>query len=307
MMNRISQRLNEDIALIDGQLKALLSEDLLPTDKENGQKGSGYFRELFAFENKAEEQRKPLADSMEYSLMSGGKRIRPVLTLEFSRLFGGSDKVALRMGAALEMVHTYSLIHDDLPCMDNDDYRRGKLTNHKVYGEATAVLAGDALLTRAFSVLAQNKDENALRYLDAIQILAESAGSRGMVGGQQIDLAGEKTPLTKAQQEEMTLRKTGELIRAACLMGCASAGADETKRRAAEKYAYGIGLAFQIIDDLLDMGTEDEKTTFLTFYTPEEAKKYAKTLTENAIDAVKDYEGSDFLVSLAEALYERKI
>ena len=307
MMNRISQRLNDDIALIDGQLKSLLAEDLLPSSRADTKNGSGYFRELYAFENKAEDQRKPLADSMEYSLMSGGKRIRPVLTLEFSRLFGGSDEVALRMGAALEMVHTYSLIHDDLPCMDDDDYRRGKPTNHKVYGEATAVLAGDALLTKAFSVLAQNKDKNALLYLDGIQILSESAGARGMVGGQQIDLAGETAPLSKSEQEEMTLRKTGELIRAACLMGCASAGADEEKRRSAEKYAYGVGLSFQIIDDLLDMGTEDEKTTFLTFYTPDEARAYAKSLTQSAIDAISSYEGSDFLISLAEALYERKI
>jgi len=210
------------------------------------------------------------------------------------------------MGAALEMVHTYSLIHDDLPCMDNDDFRRGKPTNHKVYGEATAVLAGDSLLTEAFSLLASG-DEHRDRYMNAIGILAESAGSLGMAGGQQMDLAGEKRPLTQAEHTEMTLRKTGELIRAACLMGCAAADADIERRAAAEKYAYGVGLAFQIIDDILDAGTEDGKTTFLSFYTVDEARARARELTDYAINAIKGYKGSEFLTELAEALYGRTV
>ena len=299
-MNGISQRLNEDIALIDAELESILS---LSANKDQG-----YHRDLFAHRSDISlPLTKPLIDSVEYSLMSGGKRIRPVLTLEFCRLFGGDERAALRMGAALEMVHTYSLIHDDLPCMDDDDIRRGKPTNHKVFGEATAVLAGDALLTHAFSVLALNKSEHADRYLNAIQILAESAGILGMVGGQQMDLEGEKTPLSRDGHLEMTLRKTGELIRAACLMGCASANADEEKRAAAEAYAYGIGLAFQVIDDLIDMGTEDEKTTFLSFLTPDEAIKYASDLTQSAISAIRKYEGSEFLIALAEELCSRRI
>ena len=300
-MNRISKRLTDDIALIEEQLSTLLGKS------EAESKGSYYFRELFGHTALTDSLRSKLSDSMEYSLMSGGKRIRPVLTLEFCRLFGGCEEAALKMGAALEMVHTYSLIHDDLPCMDNDDMRRGKPTNHKVYGEATAVLAGDSLLTEAFSLLANGDADHRLQYLNAVGILAESAGALGMAGGQQMDLAGESKPLSKNEHMEMTLRKTGELIRAACLLGCASADADEKKRAAAEKYAYGVGLSFQIIDDILDIGTEDDKTTFLTFYTVDEAKALARELTENAVIAIKDYEGSEFLTALAESLYSRKI
>lgn len=299
-MNKISQRLSDDIALIDGELTKLLEF----CGTETGE----YLRKLFGFNEKlGADLSKPLRDSMRYSLMSGGKRIRPVLTLEFCRLFGGNERAALRMGAAIEMVHTYSLIHDDLPCMDDDDMRRGKPTNHKVFGEATAVLAGDALLTYAFSILAQNRDPLRDRYINAIQILSESAGVLGMVGGQQMDLEGERSTLTQEGHLEMTLRKTGELIRAACLMGCASADADEKKQAAAEEYAYGIGLAFQIIDDILDMGTEDNKTTFLSFFTLDEAKNAAYELTDRAIAAVKPYTGSEFLIGLAEALRDRKI
>ncbi len=302
MMNNLSQRLNDDIALIEAELAGVMTA--LSVRRGFGE---GYYRELFKFTEHSAVTAKPLTDAMSYSLTSGGKRIRPVLTLEFCRLFGGCEESALKMGAALEMVHTYSLIHDDLPCMDNDDLRRGKPTNHKVYGEATAVLAGDSLLTEAFSLLANGDSENRARYLNAVGILAESAGALGMAGGQQMDLAGEIKPLTREEHMEMTLRKTGELIRAACLLGCASADADEKKRAAAEKYAYGVGLSFQIIDDILDLGTEDGKTTFLTFYSVEEAKALAKELTENAINAIKDYDGSEFLVALAESLYSRKI
>ena len=302
MMNNLSQRLNKDIELIEAELAGVMT-----ALSERRGFGNAYYRELFRFTEHSAVTAKPLTDAMSYSLTSGGKRIRPVLTLEFCRLFGGCEKTALKIGAALEMVHTYSLIHDDLPCMDNDDMRRGKPTNHKVYGEATAVLAGDSLLTEAFSLLANGDADHRIQYLNAVGILAESAGALGMAGGQQMDLAGEAKPLTREEHMEMTLRKTGELIRAACLLGCASADADEEKRAAAEKYAYGVGLSFQIIDDILDLGTEDEKTTFLTFCTVEEAKALAKELTENAVNAIKDYEGSEFLTALAESLYSRKI
>lgn len=302
MKNEISQRLNDDIALIEEELRRV-------TGALSAQKGfgSGYCRELFRYNKCSQPLVSTLIESMEYSLMSGGKRIRPVLTLEFCRLFGGCEKSALTMGAALEMVHTYSLIHDDLPCMDDDDLRRGKPTNHKVFGEATAVLAGDSLLTEAFALLAGSGEGMEKRFMNAIAILASSAGALGMAGGQQMDLAGETKALSKEEHTEMTLRKTGELIRAACLLGCAAADASPEKRAAAEKYAYGIGLAFQIIDDILDMGTEDGKTTFLTFYTEDEAKALAKELTDSAVSAISGYEGSEFLIGLAEALYNRKI
>ena len=302
MMNDLSQKLNNDISLIEAELTGILN-----ALAERKGFGKGYYRELFKFTEHSAATVKPLTDAMSYSLTSGGKRIRPVLTLEFSRLFGGNEETALRMGAALEMVHTYSLIHDDLPCMDNDDLRRGKPTNHKVYGEATAVLAGDSLLTEAFSLLSNGVEGLEKQYMNAIGILSESAGALGMAGGQQMDLAGETKPLTREEHMEMTLRKTGELIRAACLLGCASADADGEKRAAAEKYAYGVGLSFQIIDDILDDGTEDGKTTFLMFYTVDEATALAKELTENAINAIKHYDGSDFLIALAELLYKRKI
>jgi geranylgeranyl diphosphate synthase type II len=301
-MKDLSQRLNNDIALIEAELDRVLT-----ALSERRGFGGNYCRELFRFTGHSARTVKPLTDAMGYSLTSGGKRIRPVLTLEFCRLFGGNEETALRMGAALEMVHTYSLIHDDLPCMDNDDFRRGKPTNHKVYGEATAVLAGDSLLTEAFSLLSNGIDGQEKRYMNAIGILSESAGALGMAGGQQMDLAGESAPLTREEHTEMTLRKTGELIRAACLLGCAASDADTEKRMAAEKYAYGIGLSFQIIDDILDAGTEDGKTTFLTFYTEDEAKALARELTDSAINAIKGYGGSDTLIALAEYLHSRKI
>lgn len=301
-MNKISQRLNDDIALIEEELRRVLGA--LSSRKGFG---SSYYRQLFRFRDVAAPMTARLNDSMSYSLMSGGKRIRPVLTLEFCRLFGGNEEIALRMGAALEMVHTYSLIHDDLPCMDDDDFRRGVPTNHKAFDEATAVLAGDALLTEAFSLLANGSNGYERQFLNAIGILAESAGVLGMAGGQQMDLEGEHRCLTKEEHTEMTLRKTGELIRAACLLGCAAANASEEQRAAAEKYAYGVGLSFQIIDDILDEGTEDGKTTFLTFYGKPEARMQAKTLTDNAISAISAYEGNGFLTDLAEALYNRKV
>ena len=302
MMKDLSQRLNNDIALIEAELDRVLTA---LSDRRGF--GGNYCRELFRFTEHSAKATKPLTDAMAYSLTSGGKRIRPVLTLEFCRLFGGNEETALRMGAALEMVHTYSLIHDDLPCMDNDDLRRGKPTNHKVYGEATAVLAGDSLLTEAFSLLSNGTEGQEKRYMNAIGILSESAGALGMAGGQQMDLAGETRPLTREEHTEMTLRKTGELIRAACLLGCASADADPEKRLAAEKYAYGIGLSFQIIDDILDAGTEDGKNTFLTFCTADEANALARELTDSAINAIKGYAGSETLIALAEYLHTRKI
>ncbi len=262
-----------------------------------------------------------LLDSERYSLFAGGKRIRPVLTLEFCRLFGGDDAAALPFACAVEMIHTYSLIHDDLPCMDNDDLRRGKPTNHKVFGESTALLAGDSLLTGAFEVAASNTEaglENAAR---AVAYLASCAGRYGMVGGQIMDLAGESRQLTLDELIKLHSLKTGALISAASVLGAIAAGISLTDRCMQDviTYAENIGLAFQIVDDILDVtgdaetlgknvgvDAEHQKSTFLSFYSVEEAGFYAERLTQEAVTALRKYPGSDALCSLAEWLVTRK-
>ena len=186
---------------------------------------------------------KTLLDAMRYSLLAGGKRIRPILTLEFCRVCGGDWKNAVPFGCALEMIHTYSLIHDDLPCMDNDDYRRGRLTNHKVYGEAAAVLAGDALLTAAFET-ASNADAAPEIVVKIIRVLSGCAGEFGMVGGQMLDLEGENRELDAAYIHRLQELKTGALLEAACLTGVLAANGTETQMEAAKVYARSIGLAF---------------------------------------------------------------
>ena len=250
---------------------------------------------------------KRLYESMGYSLLSGGKRLRGSMLLFSAGYCGLEIKDALPFACALEMIHAYSLIHDDLPVMDNDDLRRGKPTNHKVYGEATALLAGDALLTMAFSVICQSEALSDTQKVKAVGLLSEYAGANGMIGGQQIDLIGEKKRLTEKEHKKMNTLKTGALIRCAALFGCIAAEADEAAFSAAERYAENIGLAFQVTDDLLDIGEEDEKTTYLTFMTEERARRYASELTDGAVNAIKDYEGSETLVSLARFLRDRQV
>ena len=261
-----------------------------------------------------------LFSSVRYSLLSGGKRIRPFLTLAFSELFDGDETIALELGCALEMIHTYSLIHDDLPCMDDDDLRRGKATNHIVYGEATAVLAGDALLTEAFTV-ASAPSIPAEIAAPAIRLLAHAAGCFGMIGGQMIDLRGEDERLDFEALLEMHAKKTGALIRAACLLGCLSAGItdpDDVRYQAAVSYADNLGLAFQVIDDRLDaVGSEEAlgkpigsdresgKTTFLSFMSPEQALDYARDLTEQAKQALALFPARTPLCELADYLLAR--
>ena len=262
-----------------------------------------------------------LLDSERYSLFAGGKRIRPLLTLEFCRLFGGEDAAALPFACAVEMIHTYSLIHDDLPCMDNDDMRRGKPTNHKVFGESTALLAGDSLLTGAFEAAASNTVAGAEISAKAVAYLASCAGRYGMVGGQIMDLEGEKKKLTLDELLKLHSLKTGALISAASVMGALAAGVDFNDPRMEDvvTYAENIGLAFQIVDDILDqtgnaeelgknigMDAEREKNTFLSFYTVKEAQYYADRLTQEAIRALRKYPESDALCSLAEWLATRK-
>ncbi len=264
----------------------------------------------------------PVLDAMKYSLVAPrAKRIRPVLTLAFCRLFGGTDEAALPFAVALEMVHTYSLIHDDLPCMDNDDLRRGRATCHVAYGEATALLAGDGLLTRAFEVLAENGAVGDRAVRDATLTLSRAAGAFGMIGGQIIDLLGEREVLPLPLLLKLHENKTGALIVAAATLGCLAAGLDlaDERTRAARRYAAGIGLAFQIVDDVIDatatvetagksVGSDEKqnKTTFLSYYTAGEALDYAKRVSDEAKAAIADFEGSEFLLWLADHLIDRK-
>lgn len=267
-----------------------------------------------------DEDLQALLNSERYSLFAGGKRIRPFLTMEFCRLFGGEDEAAVPFACAVEMIHTYSLIHDDLPCMDDDEMRRGKPTNHRVFGEATALLAGDALLTGAFEAAASNTAAGAEISAKAVAYLANCAGRYGMIGGQIMDLAGEEHKLSLDELLKLHSLKTGALINAACVLGALAAGVSFTDpcMNDVVTYAESIGLAFQIVDDILDrtgdskllgknVGSDEsnQKTTLLSFYTVEEARFYAEKLTRDAVLALKKYPDSDALCSLAEWLASR--
>ncbi len=252
-----------------------------------------------------------MTEAQRYSVMPGGKRIRPYLTLAFSRLFGGRDEAALPFACAVELIHSYSLVHDDLPCMDNDDIRRGKPSCHIAFGEANALLTGDALLTRAFALCAENTAVDAEINCRAISQLSRAAGAFGMIGGQVLDLYGETHTLDFETLLKLHKLKTGALIKASVGLGCLSAGVESSDPRFDDAmiYAENIGLTFQIIDDLLDAeeGSEkEEKTTFLTFMGKDEAFEYAKKLTERAIEVINKYDGSELLAELAMYLLSRK-
>ena len=257
--------------------------------------------------------------AMGYSLLNGGKRIRPVLLLEFYKLCGGEGDGALNFAEAIEMIHTYSLIHDDLPCMDNDDMRRGKPSCHKAFGEDTALLAGDALLTLAFSAASKTESIPPERVLRAISVLADNAGIDGMVGGQVMDLELEKTGAVAEELREMYLKKTSCLLKAAAVCGCVLAGADEECIKYSAEYADSLGLAFQIIDDILDctadektlgkpIGSDEKngKTTFVTLYGIDGARKRAKELSQNAENLLDNFKGdSTSLKELTKYLLNR--
>ena len=263
------------------------------------------------------EPQKLLFDAMNYSLQAGGKRLRPVMAFEFCRMCGADWRDAAPLAAAVEMIHTYSLIHDDLPCMDNDDFRRGKPTNHKVYGEAMAVLAGDALLTDAFTV-ASTAPLQGRHMADAIGILSECAGSLGMVGGQVLDIMSENRELTEQEVLDIQSRKTGALIRAACALGALAGGATEQQFDAACRFAAALGLAFQIRDDMLDVigtqeemgkgvGTDEAKNTFVRLYGLEKCEELVQTYTQYAIDALDAFENTEYMVELAKSLTARRV
>ena len=259
-----------------------------------------------------------LFEAMEYSLMAGGKRLRPVLAMEFCRLCGNDPYQAAPFAAAVEMIHTYSLIHDDLPSMDNDDFRRGRPTNHKVYGEAMAILAGDALLTDAFMVASTAQLANPADMAFAIGTLAECAGSMGMVGGQVLDINSENRELTEQEVIDIQTRKTGALINAACVLGAIAGGGKEEQIDAAAKFAAGLGMAFQIRDDMLDVigtqqelgkgvGTDAVKNTFVRLYGLEKCEELVQTYTNYAIDALSVFEDTDFIIALAKSLTDRRV
>ena len=274
-----------------------------------------YLKDFYArFHN---EPQKPLFDAVEYSLLAGGKRLRPIFAFDFCRMCGGDWRNAAPFAAAIEMIHTYSLIHDDLPCMDNDDLRRGRPTNHKVFGEGMAVLAGDALLTDAFlaasSAVLPNKEDMA----DAIGLIAECAGSLGMVGGQVLDIMSEERELTEQEVLDIQTRKTGALIRAACALGAIAGGASEAQFDAACQFAAGLGLAFQIRDDMLDVigtqgemgkgvGTDADKNTFVRLYGLERCEELVQKYTKYAIDALDVFEDKAYMVQLAMSLTDRR-
>lgn len=264
---------------------------------------------------------KVLYEAEAYSLMAGGKRVRPTLTLEFCRLFGGDVEAALPFAAAVEMVHTFSLIHDDLPCMDNDDLRRGRPTNHKVFGEATALLAGDGMVIDAFGVAASNPHVSPETRAEAVRLLSLAAGSYGMVRGQVMDMFGESHALSEEELQTLHKNKTGALIRVSAQLGVLAAGyADGSPEMTqAVSFAEGIGLAFQVIDDVLDATATSQdlgksvggdaahgKNTYLTFYSIAEAEAYAEKLTEQALDCLSSIAGAERLCAVGKYLAVRK-
>lgn len=256
-------------------------------------------------------------DAMAYSLSAGGKRIRAALTLAFGALCGESEESLLPLACAVEMVHTYSLIHDDLPCMDDDDMRRGQPSCHIKFGEATALLAGDALLTMAFEQIAEC-DLSAEKRVEAVKILSRAAGAHGMIGGQCLDLSHEGKPIGLDKLDRINSLKTSAMMDAACLLGCLSAKTEKC-RQAASVYAQNVGLAFQIVDDILDVignekslgkpiGSDEQnrKDTYVSHLGVDCCRRKAKELTQTACEALTVFDGDfSFLKELAIDLLSR--
>ena len=295
-MNSFKERLSEYISFTEDNLKAYNSHSL----------------EMVAQKN--------LIDAMNYSLEAGGKRIRPVLVYAFCNALGGDYKNTAAPATAIEMIHTFSLIHDDLPAMDNDDYRRGKLSCHKAFSEAMAILAGDALSVLPFEIIADDDRLDAEKKIKIISCLAKAVGREGMIGGQVIDMENEtRTDVDESNLRNMYHHKTGQLIAVSCMMGCICAGADDEKIKAAADYGFRLGLAFQIIDDILDVTStteelgkpvgsdeEENKTTFVTLYGVERAQEIANAVTDEALAYLDKFGNDDFLMELTEMLLKRK-
>ena len=292
MMPNISAYVNEQANMISERLNVLLSENM-PS---------------------------PVLEAMKYSVSNGGKRIRPILAIEFAKVCGGDEKSALEFGCAVEMVHTYSLIHDDLPCMDNDDMRRGKPSCHMAYGEDNALLAGDALLTEAFGVLTISRNIPSENIIRAVSYLSSFAGINGMVGGQVLDLQFEETKPTVDEILKMYSLKTCGLIKVACVLGCLTANDyNEEKINAAIDYAENLGIAFQIQDDILDIegdsaflgkpvGSDEknDKSTLVKYFGLEKSKALVKEYTDKAIYALETFDETDVLKEIAYMLVNRK-
>lgn len=260
-------------------------------------------------------------DAMKYSVSNGGKRIRPVLAVEFAKLCDGDIDTAINFGCAVEMIHTYSLIHDDLPCMDNDDMRRGKPSCHIAFGEDNALLAGDALLTEAFGLLASSKNISEKNIVIAVSFLSSYAGINGMIGGQVLDLQFENIKPTIEEILEMYSLKTCGLLKAACVLGCLSSdNYDENKINAAIDYAENLGIAFQIQDDILDIegdaaslgkpvGSDEknDKSTAVKYFGLEKSKELVKEYTENAVSSLNAFTNdTETLKQIAYMLVDRK-
>ena len=260
-----------------------------------------------------------LLESMHYSLTAGGKRIRPTLVLEFCRISGGDVEKALPVACAIEMLHTYSLIHDDLPCMDNDDLRRGKPTNHVVYGECTATLAGDALQAEAFGTIARS-ELPAENKIACVEILADAVGSDGMCAGQYLDMVGESKRLTEEELDDINSRKTGALLIAACRMGVAAAGGSGEMLEAAVHYGACVGAAFQIRDDILDVistseelgkpigsDAQEHKNTYMALLGESKCMEMIEKLTNQAKSALCGaFDDTKFLCDLADSMVTRR-
>lgn len=272
--------------------------------------------EYFSLKDDAPQAR--LADAMRYSLLAGGKRIRPMLVLEFCRIAGGDVKAALPVACAVEMLHTYSLIHDDLPCMDNDDLRRGRPTNHVVYGECTAVLAGDTLQAEAFGTILRS-ELPAERKSACAEILAGAVGLDGMCGGQYLDMTWEGRQLTEQELTEINSRKTGALLVAACQMGVAAAGGSRLMLDTAGHFGAALGMAFQIRDDMLDVlstaeqlgkpiGSDSQecKNTYMVLMGEDGCRRTVAHLTDFAKNILAEaFTDTDFLCALADSMADR--
>lgn len=290
--------------------------------KELKQKAS-YIEELLKeYMPKEEGYQKTVIEAMNYSLSANGKRLRPILTLEACRAVGGNEVDAIPFAMGIEMIHTYSLIHDDLPALDNDDLRRGRPTNHKVYGEAMAILAGDSLLNYAFEVMLSNSinKEDPNRYLKAINEIAKTSGVYGMIGGQVVDVESENIAIEKEKLDFIHMNKTAAIMIGCMRAGAIVGGADEKKLEQITTYGKNIGLAFQIVDDILDIvgdeaklgknigsDIENNKSTYPSLLGLEKSKQIAHALIDEAKQNVKGLCGdTEFLEGLAEYIISRE-
>jgi geranylgeranyl diphosphate synthase type II len=293
------------------------TSDVLSNLKKHGQAVEAYMKDALRRQSDAPPL---LVEAMDYSLMAGGKRLRPTLVLESAIACGGTvNRSALSAAAAIELIHTFSLVHDDLPAMDNDDLRRGRPTNHKVYGEAMAILAGDAMVSLAFELIATDAEPSVAARL--IVELAHSTGPQGMIGGQVLDMDGEQKSLSLEQLQQLHRMKTGALLRSACRLGALSTHATEAQLMALTEFGEHLGLAFQIVDDVLDVTASPEqmgkatgkdaakgKNTYPALLGLEEAKRHANMQLEAALESLNALGSSaDGLRSLAEFVVQRQV